>query len=450
MKKLTSFFSLDKESRDIYDKEISRENIKRAFYFLLSLIPVSFIHVVLFCQKHEPEGSAESQWNALIISTHFVIAISSFIFSFLIHFFFIRKNLINKVSKFIVQIIIALLLMTGVLIASIDQLVLTAITPFMITTIVAGLIFLIPPLLSTIYYLVTYVVFYFALSITQTNPEILVSNQVNGLSITAIGIVLSYILWHSQMIRMKQRKKILEQNKTLVEINAEKDKFLAILAHDLKNPFNSIIGFSQELEESIKQKDYSEIEQYASIINRSSLSVLDLLQNLMDWSRAQTGRLGFKPEYFNLSELVDKTIFVFKEVSDKKSITIKNNSTVQQEVFADKNMLSAVMRNLISNAIKFSKTGGEILITSKWMDNGFQVSVIDHGIGIATKNMDRIFEIGESYTTKGTANERGTGLGLILSKEFVEEHNGKLSVESQENKGSTFTFFIPQKEIAGN
>jgi signal transduction histidine kinase len=236
-----------------------------------------------------------------------------------------------------------------------------------------------------------------------------------------------------------------QQNTELALANAQKDKFFSIIAHDLKSPFNSIMGFSELLVEQITEKDYDGIEKYAGIILQSSQRAVDLLMNLMAWSLSQTGRMEFNPEFVEMVELITETELLFDEIARQKSITIKKNLPRHAPAFADKEMINTVLRNLLSNAIKFTKPGGEIVISLTEKSNEITVSVKDSGVGISADRINKLFRIDESYSTPGTNNEKGTGLGVILCKEFIEKHGGKIWVESGEETGSTFSFSLPAR-----
>jgi len=244
-----------------------------------------------------------------------------------------------------------------------------------------------------------------------------------------------------------ERKRVEEVLKnseaSLRELNATKDKFFSIIAHDLKNPFNSIIGFSNLLLEQIKEKDYEGIEKYAGIIQKSSQRAMDLLMNLLEWSRCQSGRMEFNPEYFEIISLIKDVIKLLNDSAQQKSITISKKLPHNVSVYADKAMISTVLRNLISNAIKFTNPGGKVVISVKQEQNDLIVSVCDNGIGIKRDTIEKLFHIEESVSTIGTLNEKGTGLGLILCKEFIEKHNGIVWVESKVGKGSVFTYTLP-------
>ena len=246
-----------------------------------------------------------------------------------------------------------------------------------------------------------------------------------------------------------QRKKAEEELKaseaSLRELNATKDKFFSIIAHDLKNPFNSILGFSDLMLEQIKAKDYEGVASYAEIIQKASQRAMDLLTNLLEWSRCQSGRMEYNPECFEFISLIKEVIKFSNDSALQKSITISRKLPHNTPVCADKDMLSTILRNLISNAIKFTNPGGHITIAAVQQQHELEISVIDNGVGIHKDLVDKLFRLEESFSTAGTLKEKGTGLGLILCKEFIEKHEGRFWVESELGKGSTFHFTLPLK-----
>ncbi|MDA3905666.1 MAG: HAMP domain-containing sensor histidine kinase [Bacteroidales bacterium] len=239
------------------------------------------------------------------------------------------------------------------------------------------------------------------------------------------------------------KEKAEESEAKLKESNAEKDKFFSIIAHDLKSPFDSILGFSDLIVEKLKERNYESVEEFADIIQQSSIRAMDLLMNLVEWSQSQTGRMEFNPEYFELVELIKDSELLLSGVMEQKSISLSKSVPSNAPVFADKKMISTVLRNLISNAIKFTHSGGKISIALEEKQDELLVSVSDTGVGISKEDSKKLFKIGQSYSTSGTNKEKGTGLGLILCKDFVEKHGGKIWVESEEGKGSNFKFTIP-------
>jgi PAS domain S-box-containing protein len=243
--------------------------------------------------------------------------------------------------------------------------------------------------------------------------------------------------------RKRSEEALKESEHKFRELNATKDKFFNIIAHDLKNPFNAIVGFSNILAEQLKDKEYTNVEQYAEIIRQSSYRAINLLKNLMDWARSQTGRMEFSPEYVEAVGLINEVVELLGDSALQKNITIVKEVPAKAPVIADKAMISTVLRNLVSNAVKFTKPGGRIVIKAELKPAELLVSVTDDGVGIRKDVIEKLFRIDESVSTEGTAHEEGTGLGLILSKEFIEKHRGKIWVESTQGVGSKFSFTLP-------
>lgn len=234
----------------------------------------------------------------------------------------------------------------------------------------------------------------------------------------------------------------------LIELNATKDKFFSILAHDLRNPFNSLIGLTDILITDNSLSEESRDNIYLALKNASQ-SGYYLLNNLLKWSQMQTGRIDYKPSKFLFSELVDNNLTLFKTELAKKNITVCKNIPKQTYLYADYNMIDTVIRNLLSNAIKFTGTNGKINInvqdfcTQNQIDK-IQISIEDTGVGISDENIKKLFDISKKLTTEGTNQEKGSGLGLVLCKEFIEKNQGRIWVESVLGKGSSFKFILPK------
>lgn len=243
--------------------------------------------------------------------------------------------------------------------------------------------------------------------------------------------------------RRRAEEALKESESRLNELNATKDKFFSIIAHDLKSPFNSISGFSSHLVQQVREKDYEGIEKYAGIIETASQLAMNLLSNLMEWSLSQTGRIEFKPGNIEMNALIDEATEFVSDAALQKSIVISSELPDSASVFADKAMISTVFRNLISNAIKYTNPGGRIVVSMAQKNGEWLASVSDSGIGMTKEVTGKLFRIDESNSTPGTQNEKGTGLGLILCKEFVERHGGKIWAESEPGIGSVFHFTIP-------
>ena len=194
----------------------------------------------------------------------------------------------------------------------------------------------------------------------------------------------------------------------------------------------------------MKEKNYTDIEEYSKLINSASKRAVNLLSNLLEWARSQTGMIEFSPEYFDLAVQVKEVTDLFSVNANQKSIKFVNEMPANVPVIADKSMISNILRNLISNAIKFSHLNGTIIIKVEVNQKDTVVSVKDNGVGIDAENIRKLFRLDMNFTTLGTQKEKGTGLGLLICKEFAEKHGGKLKVESVAGSGSTFSFNIPK------
>ncbi len=251
------------------------------------------------------------------------------------------------------------------------------------------------------------------------------------------------LLQRKQDVIKKQTKKLEETNKKLTLINATKDRFFSIIAHDLRNPFNTLIGFSQLLIQSYNNLKENEVKEYLQLINNSSNKGYELLENLLLWSRSQTGHLAFNPQPLSLNTVIQKITGLLNGEARQKEINLK--IAVKQDIllFADENMLQTILRNLISNSIKFTNPKGEISIHAHQHFQKGLITVEDNGIGIPEAEREKLFRDDQIVSTNGTSQEKGTGLGLLICKEFVEKQGGEINVKSMEGKGSKFIFSIP-------
>jgi len=229
----------------------------------------------------------------------------------------------------------------------------------------------------------------------------------------------------------------------LADVVSTNAKFLSLIAHDLRNPFNAIIGILDLLEEGFNDYSKTEIQKLISIANNSAIRTLSLLDNLLAWSVSQNTEKNFNPIKINLRELIINEFESFNSSAAQKQISMDHSVIPNLYVTADLQMVKTIFRNLISNAIKFSKTGGIILIRATEGKQFVEIEVQDNGIGISEKTQKKLFKIEEFRSTSGTNNEQGTGLGLMFCKEFVGRHGGKIWIESEPEKGSKFKFTLP-------
>ena len=248
--------------------------------------------------------------------------------------------------------------------------------------------------------------------------------------------------------RKESQREIKNQNDKLKELNATKDKFFSIIAHDLKAPFNTMLGFSKLLINNFSKYDEQTQIKFLKILSNDINNTFKLLENLLLWSNSQRGKIDFHPQSENIYLLATETIELLSQSANNKNISVINKIPESINIKVDKNMILTVLRNLISNALKFTPINGTIILELEQYknENKFinQINIIDNGVGIDKENHDKLFNISKNFTTKGTEKESGTGLGLILCKEFVEKHGGKIWVDSEVGKGSTFSFSLPE------
>jgi signal transduction histidine kinase len=263
------------------------------------------------------------------------------------------------------------------------------------------------------------------------------------------------IIWTGTLDDISSRKQAEEEiknkNAELQKLNADKDYFISILGHDLKSPFNSILGFLDMLLSDLHTNDIDETERQLKIVNNSAIFAYKLLEDILAWALSQSGKLPFEPKEHNLKFCCDKVVEMLKPNAENKNISIDNAMPEEIMVFADANMLNCILRNLISNAIKFTSNGCYINIYSEQNNSEITISVFDNGIGISPEILSKLFDNTQINSLKGTANEKGTGLGLLLCKKFVEKHGGKIWAESKLGQESIFKFTLPfNKELSGD
>lgn len=239
---------------------------------------------------------------------------------------------------------------------------------------------------------------------------------------------------------------IKSQRDYLKQLNNTKDRLFSIIGHDLKNPFNSILGFTDLLIDNNKEYDDEKRLKFLKIIKEATLKSANLLNNLLNWANTQTGNIDFNPEKINLKIELFDVLSLLEIQAINKEIRLQNNMNEDIYVNADSNMVTAILRNLISNAIKFTNPQGLVEINSKVINGFVEITVKDNGVGIPKNEIEKLFKIDEKYSNLGTLNEQGSGLGLILCKEFVEKHGGNINVKSIENEGSEFIFTLPKWE----
>lgn len=246
--------------------------------------------------------------------------------------------------------------------------------------------------------------------------------------------------------RKEAEQKLKEYADELKNSNAAKDKFFSIISHDLRNPFHTILGASEFLSMYADDLSMPELKETSANVHSAAKNVYNLLTNLLEWARVQTGKLEVKKSILSIKELFSSIIDLYQENADQKKISLINEYSGQHSISADKYMIETVLRNLVSNAIKFTKSGGNVVLSAEDIGDFISISVIDNGIGIAPEDTPKLFNYDQHFSLKGTNNETGTGLGLAICKDFVEKNGGQISVESKKGTGSTFKIFLPNNK----
>lgn len=247
-----------------------------------------------------------------------------------------------------------------------------------------------------------------------------------------------------QYEKMLNQEKLKKYSEELEVLNATKDKFFSILAHDLKSPFNAFIGITDILADDIDILERDEIKSFVLDISRSAHSQFKLLENLLAWAQVQRGMMKFEPVELELITVINEVFQLYFDNATEKNLKLINETSPGRIILADHNMLYLLLRNLVYNAIKFTKPGGEIRVGEKETGGFSEIYVADNGVGINPSYLSKLFRIESQYTTLGTAHEKGTGLGLVLCKDMVEKNGGTIRVTSELGVGTTFYFTIPQ------
>jgi len=263
------------------------------------------------------------------------------------------------------------------------------------------------------------------------------------------ALVVSLLWTFGLIIMMNQRlhADASETRERLQNLNTEKDKMMSVLAHDMRSPFHTFLGLTQIMVEELHSMKFAEVKNIAETLNRSAVNLYKLLDDLLEWSYIQRGNMTLRPETIVLKEKIQKITELSADYAQKKGIRISYEFPDDLVVFADTHMFETIVRNLVFNAVKFTPEGGRVNISARLIHNDMtEISVSDTGIGIPDDLINKLFVLDQSTSRKGTTGEPSTGLGLVVCKEFVEKHGGEIRVESEEGKGSVFSFTIPSKK----
>lgn len=260
----------------------------------------------------------------------------------------------------------------------------------------------------------------------------------NSLLMTIIVFPFLFIfLWSD----IKKRTRVEEELRKSI---ASKDKLFAIIAHDLRSPFQGFIGLAEILSTNSNEFTKTELTTLSKEIHQKASNLFVLLENLLEWAHVQRGTINLSPQECSLSEIIKHSIEIVNPNAELKNIEIINSTNDSILVFADEKMIDSVLRNVLSNAVKFTPKGGKVVVSSRILNNSkAEISVVDSGIGMSDALRNKLFTMGENVGREGTDGEKSSGLGLLLCKEFIEKNGGRIWVESQKHRGSTFRFTLP-------
>ena len=276
--------------------------------------------------------------------------------------------------------------------------------------------------------------------LTARNDE---ESITKGFELGAVDYITKPFRGAELRMRVRTHLKLRFIQRRLQEANAAKDKFFSIIAHDLRSPFTALVGMSQYLATGIDKLDAETAKEFLQGMHKSSKNAFNLLENLLEWARIQTDRMPLEAEEIDVAEIVRENLVLFDVNISKKGLSIENNLQQVELAYADENSINAVVRNLLSNAIKFAPEDGRIALHSNRTENEVVITVQDNGPGIDQEVLPNLFRIDVRHTQTGTDRERGTGLGLVLCKEFIEKNGGQISVESEPGQGAMFMFSLP-------
>lgn len=447
------------EKSQILEK-VYEQNMKRLLIFSSIAVPIILGQLLIFYFKNTQPGTVEYKWFKAIVLLNFTLLAISFVVGVFALYYRIKGKPRIGIGNIVIKSFYILALLVGVATVVTDQLVTPAITPFLLICVIVAVAFLIDPKYSVVFFALGYLLFFFTLPITQDNAAHLLSNRVNGLTSVGVAFFLSLVLWRNttekyrqSIVIDQQRENLLVKNRELVEQSNElkkaisiKNKLFSVIGHDLKSPLVAMPGLIDFLEKGIEEKDVDKSKDLTKVIKSGLNQTLNLLYNLLDWSKTQSQDRGVNLEHVNIESITQGALSFVEASAHQKNIIIKQQINASH-ITVDVNIIKTVIRNLLCNAIKYSYEGSVIEIVVNENDDHTVFAIKDSGVGLTDKQKQGLFSGNPEHIRMGTKKEKGTGLGLIICKDFIELHGGKLWVESEVDKGSTFSFSIPKKTL---
>ncbi|MBC7487864.1 MAG: HAMP domain-containing histidine kinase [Cytophagaceae bacterium] len=441
---IKSFFVASDIDDPVIQKEVQKASLVRTLIATCGAILFSASVISAFYHNRNNGTLIEIQWRTSIIQLNSCMILINTCLAALALYTLRYKKPNGLLYAYLPYALLIVIGGWGIAGSVFHQLISWTISPFIMACFVFVML-LIRPVVFMYYFAFLYIVFYFFIPVNQSNPNYVLLNRALGFGILLISYCLSLLTWNNNLVRFRQNRLIELQTEALKESNASKDKFFSILSHDLKGPVATSLLLTELLQEDhVGEQERKEIQQ----LFRSSLeNISRLLNNVLLWANNQTGNIGFNPVDLELKAIIDEDIQLLHAMAIQKNIKVINEVSKNFILHADHHMLRTIIRNLLTNAIKFTHSEGKVLISAEQVTRNnlpfSKLAIVDNGIGISPALLVDLFKLDKKIMTPGTHNETGTGLGLILCKDFIEKHKGKLLVESEELSGSCFTVLLP-------
>jgi two-component system sensor histidine kinase/response regulator len=446
--RIKSFFIAADVDDPVIQREVIKANFIRTLITTCGAILFSASVISAFYQNRNTGTPVEIEWRSSVIQLNICMMMINTSIAALGLYAWLYKKPHHVLYIYLPYALLFAIGAWGIAGTVFHQLISWAIIPFILACFVIVML-LIRPVVLFYYFAFLYVVFYFSIPINQSNPNYVLLNRVLGLGTLVLSYAFSLLTWNNNLIRFRQNRLIEIQAEELKESNASKDKFFSILSHDLKGPVATSLLLTELLqEENVGEQERKEIQQ----LFRSSLeNISRLLNNVLLWANNQTGKISFNPVNLELKSIIDEDIQLLHAMAIHKQITVVNEVPADFILHADHHMMHTIIRNLLTNAIKFTHSSGKVHISAERITKDqlifSRLSIVDNGIGIPPALLGDLFKLDKKIMTPGTQNEMGTGLGLILCKDFIEKHHGRLLVESEESNGSRFTILMPVEQL---
>ena len=439
-----SLFKISKYPESVYN-EIEKVNTQKIAYLSIPLVLLHLHHIYKFRPQNELVSENIYLWKQGILYSHSIGLIATLIFGLSAYILINKKKYNSIYAKTLHHSSILFYLIFAIVIVGIDQRISANNSPFLLVSIAIPAISLVWPLSSLIYNFIAYLFYYYTLGLLQNDPDLLLSLRVNGITFSTIGAMVNFLFWNRTSENIYQKELIQNQKIELEKANETKDKFFSIIAHDLKGPIGNINNGLEILEED--ELDENNKKELLKHVKNSAKSTYDLLDNLLNWALIQKGQLVLNPKNCKLNQIIFECIQLLSGLAKEKKIEIQYLFTQEIEIFVDESTIKTICRNLLSNAIKYSPINGVIKINLEHKSNFSELIIVDNGVGMEPEKIQNLFVVGMNKSLPGTSGEKGTGLGLILCKEFAEKNSGYLNVRSELGKGSTFVLGLPSAII---